>query len=288
LGEYLTHSKKNKFGIWNYDGTKIPAGWAKHYQACTRVLPSSSFSFKTFKNAGIPEDIMTLVPHGASEEYFTRDDVFPIHSDRKYKFFLNIAQPHTRKNLPGLLDAWGKAFTNKDDVVLVAKVSIKEQKMAFDVSWTNELAKMKKKYPKHAPIIPINQFVEYMSDLYRACDIGISLSHVECFNLPALESMACKKITIASNYGGNVDFMNEENSLLVNGKIGRAPMEYQYWSPHAHGEMFYPDTNHAVEQMQRAVKEYDSLSEKFAPKLEEVRRQYTWDNAVKQILSLVK
>ncbi len=288
-GAFLSHGLKNRFAIWNYDGTHIPKGWAKYYKNCDLVLPSSKFSYNTFVRAGVPQDRLITIPHGVSNEFLEdSESVYPVSTDRKYKFFVNIAQAHTRKNISGLLEAWCKAFSNKDDVVLIAKVSTKKPKSPFEVSWYEKLMEAKKKYKNHAPIMVVNDFIENISDLYRACDIGLSLSHVECFNLPALEMMALGKITIASNYGGNVDFMNSENSLLVNGKVVRAPMNYQYWEPSVYGEMFQPDVNHAVEQMRLAVSKYDELLEKFNPGLKTIKETYTWENTVNQILGLVR
>lgn len=285
-GEYLRHGNKNKFAIWNYDGTVIPKGWAKFYQYTDRVLPSSMFSYDVFAKNGVPKDAMTMIPHGVSNEFFNREEKYTLNTDRKYKVLVNIAQMHTRKNIKGLLDAWGKAFTDKDDVVMIAKVNIKKPQQLFEVSWMKELQKMKKKYKYHAPIMIINDFLPFISDLYRSCNIGYSCSNVECFNLPCLESMVCGNVTIASNYGGNIDFMNESNSLLIDGKIGRAPQNFQYWTSSVHGECFFPDVNHTAQQLQRAVKEYDVLKEKFAPSIENIKKTYTWKNVVEKIKGL--
>ncbi len=183
---YLRHGKKNRFGIWNYDGTHIPKGWAKYYKHCDLILPSSEFSKSTFLRNGVPDAAMVVVPHGVADEFLIPSDVtYPVQTDRKYKFFVNIAQAHTRKNIPGLLEAWGKAFTSKDDVVLIAKVSTKKPETPFEVSWMSCLADMKKKHKNHAPIMIVNDFIPNISYLYSSCTICLSLSHVECFKLPA-------------------------------------------------------------------------------------------------------
>lgn len=286
FGEYLL-SKENKFGIWNYDGTVIPNGYAKHYTFCSKILPSSEFSKNVFLKAGVPESHMVVVPHGYNPECVERNEVFNIDTDRKYKVLVNIQQNHTRKNIKGIFEAWGKAFTDKDDVVLVAKINAKKATKPWEVETVAEFLKMKKKYKNHAPVILVNEFVDYISDLYRACDIIFSASNIECFNLPMLEGMACDKIVIGSNWGGNVDFMNAGNSLLIDGKVGRAPAEYQYWKSDVFGEMFIPDINHAAELLQKSVREYNELKEKFSGGIADVKQIYTWENVAKQILDLV-
>jgi len=286
--EYLKFGK-NRFGCWNLDGTIIPKGYVKAHHGATKVLPSSEFSRRTFEENGVPKDKLFVVPHGYSDTFTNRDVVYDLKTDRKRKVLVNIQQCHTRKNIPGLLEVWGKTFSDKDDVVLIAKVKDKKPEAAFEISWRAELDKFKKRYRNHAPIIVVNKFIDDMSDLYRACDIVFSMSHVECFLLPALEGLASNKLVIASggeNCCGNVDFMNDNNSMLIKGKPARAPFNYQYWKSSTYGEMFQPDKTHASELLLKAVNEYDSLIEKFSPGMQEAREKYTWKNVAKQILDL--
>jgi glycosyltransferase involved in cell wall biosynthesis len=283
---YLDHSEKNRFGIWNYDGTNIPPGYSKYYKYATKVLPSSKFSYDTFAKSGVPESAMVIVPHGYGDEFVDRNDIYNLTTHRKIKILVNIQQNHIRKNMAGILEAWGRAFTDKDDVIMIAKVNMKKPTQPFEASWNQEMLKMKKKYKNHAPILIINDFIDYMSDLYRACDIVFSASNVECFHFPSLEGLVSNKIVIASNWGGNVDFMNNKNSLLINGKVGRAPANMQYWSASLFGECFYPDIEHAAELLQYAVNNYESLKQQFSPEFEKIRQEYNWRNVVNKILSL--
>ena len=287
FGEYLCFSNKHRFGIWNLDGTDIPKGFAKYYKACTKVLPSSEFSRNTFLTAGVPNEIMTVIPHGYNPNFINKTDIYPIETVRKRKILVNIQQNHLRKNIPGILDAWGKAFSNKDDVAMILKTKIKKTKDS-DVSWQDEILKMKKKYKNNAPIIIIEKFIDDLSSLYRACDVIFSASNIECFLLPALEGIVSNKIVIASNWGGNVDFMNNKNSLLINGAVGRAPERMHYWGSSAYGKCFYPDTNHAAELLQKSVKNYDSLIQEFQPGIDKIKQKYTWKNVAKQIIGLTQ
>lgn len=287
-GEYLRHGRKNRFAIYNYDGTVLPVGWSKFYKLADRVLPSSEFSKDIFKKNGVAESIMEVIPHGYNDEFLDRKERYTLRTNRKYKVLVNIFQPHTRKNINGLLEAWGRAFTNKDDVVMIAKVRMKKPTHVFEVSWMDEFLKMKKKYKDHAPISIVSDFIPYISDLYRSCNIGFSCSHVECFNLPALESIISGNITIGSNWGGNVDFMNDGNSLLINGRVDRAKSNMQYWASSVYGECFYPDIDHAAELLRKSVYNYDELKEKFRVGIDEIKENYSWKNIVGRILSLAK
>ncbi len=286
FAEYLCYSSKNRIGTWNIDGTVVPTGFSKHHKHCTVFTPSSNISKKIFLDSGVPADIIKVVPHGYASHFINRDEVFKIKTDRKTKVLINIQQCHTRKNIPGILESWGKAFTNKDDVVLVAKVKIKKPTSIFEIDWQQELKMMKDRYKNHAPVVVVNEFIPYMSDLYRACDIVFSASNVEMFHLPSLEGLAAGKIVIGSSWGGNVDFMNNNNSMLIKGKMVRAPESHQYWKTNLYAEMFEPSTDHAAELLLTSVKNRDDLLAKFSKGIEEVKNTYTWENVAKQVIDL--
>src|SRR5271154_5238289 len=122
---YMIRGDKNRFGIWNYETTVLPTAFAKYYKCVDKVLPSSEFSKKIFVANGMPADKQVVVPHGIYLERFQNLGKYPLKTTKKYKILCNIAQPHLRKNIPGLLRAFGKAFTKADDVCLVFKVSRK-------------------------------------------------------------------------------------------------------------------------------------------------------------------
>jgi len=286
--DYLKHAK-NRFGCWNLDGTVIPSGYIKHHVGATKILPCSTFSKNTFKNNGLPEDKMFVIPHGYNEYDLNQSEKFSLKTNKKIKILINIQQCHTRKNIKGILDVWGKTFTNSDDVVLIAKIKNKPISAPFEVSWNNEYKYFHKKYKNHAPIIVIDKFIPNIFDLYNACDIVFSMSNIECFLMPALEGLASNKLVIASGGNsccGNVDFMNEKNSLLIKGKIVRAPSNYQYWKTSVYGEMFEPDKEHASELLLHAVKNYDKLMYSFFDGIKDIKEKYTWASITKQILNL--
>ena len=54
-----------------------------------------------------------------------------------------------------------------------------------------------------------------MYELINSCDSVISLHRAEGFGLHLAEAMAMGKAVIATNWSGNVDFMNSKNSYLV-------------------------------------------------------------------------
>lgn len=288
LPRYLSHGNKNRFGIWNYETTVLPPGFAKYYKFTDKFLPSSNFSKQIFAQNGIPESHMVVVPHGISLNVANKNK-YQLKTKKKYKILANIAQPHIRKNIPGLFEAFGRAFTSADDVCLVAKVSIKKQlDSSFEIDFYKIFKEFKLKYKNHAEVEIVSEFIPDIAEIYNACDIVFSMTYAECFWLPGIESMATGKITIAPNYGGQLDFMNQDNSLLIEGKVIRAPKAMQYWSPSPYAQMFEPSIDDAVVKLKQATQQYNVLLDKFLPSMTNMASQFTWDNAVDQIIGLTQ
>lgn len=283
---YFIRGNKNRFGIWNYETDILPKAFAKYTKSVDKVLPSSQFSKDIFIKNGVPADKQVVVPHGIHVERFQNLGKFPLKTKKKLKVLANIAQPHLRKNIPGLLEAYGKAFTKKDDVCLVLKVSRKPPKHAFDVDFNKLFSDFKNKYKDHAEIEIIDMFIVDIETLYNACDVVYTMTHSECFWMPGLEGFAANKIVIAPRYGGQLDFMNDDNSLLVDGKECRAPMQAQYWEPSPYAKMFNPDTNLGADALRKVYSDYDNLLAKFSPNMKSLMPNYSWASVAERIIDL--
>ena len=90
---------------------------------------------------------------------------------------------------------------------------------------------------------------EELSRLMAACDCYVSLHRAEGFGLTMAEAMAMGKPVIGTGYSGNVDFMNSENSYLVDFTLGRVGPDCEIYP--AEGEWANPSIEHAAELMRR-------------------------------------
>lgn len=288
---YLSNGFKNRFGIWCYewDGKNVlPSGFAKHYQSCDYLCAPSNYAKQIFVNSSIPADKVHVIPHGINVESYKKTSTVKIKTDKKYKILANIAQLHLRKNIPGLLEAYGRAFTNKDDVVLVLKSKEKPKVFPFDVSLNECLSNFKKKFPKHAEIKIFSEFVEDMSDLYRSVDSVYTMSHCEGYYMPGLEAIATGKLSIAPNHGGQLDFLNNDNAYLVSGEVVRADPKSMYWESNPNGLWFKPSIEDGAEKLQLSYKNYPVINAKLEQQRSEVYAKYNWETVTKQMLALCK
>jgi glycosyltransferase involved in cell wall biosynthesis len=248
-----------------------------------------NFSKKIFTDNGMPEDHQVVIPHGINSEQFLNKDKYPLKTKKKIKFLVNIAQPHLRKNIPNVFKAYGKAFTKADDVCLVIKIAKKSPQPKTDsVPFDDIYRNFCKEFKNHAEVEIISDFIVDIVPLYNACDVVFSMSYCECFWLPGIEAVAANKIIIHPNYGGALDFLNENNSILIPGKEIRADIRLQYWEPSPYAKMFEPNVDKATQALKDVYNNYEDYLKKFTPGMQEVAAEYTWANATKKIIDLCK
>lgn len=286
--QYFSRGDKNRFGIWNYETTVLPKAFAKYGNCVDKVLPSSNFSKKIFTDNGMAEDHQVMIPHGIHLDRFQNLGKYPLKTKKKYKVLCNIAQPHLRKNLPGLMKAWGKAFTKADNVCLVLKISKKSPNPMFDVDFGSIFKNFRVNFPNHAEVEIIDTFITDIETLYNAVDVVMTMAHAECFWMPGLEAFAANKIVIAPRYGGQLDYMNDENSILIDGKLIRADNRMQYWEPSPYAAVFDPDPNQCATKLKDVIANYDDYLKKFSPKMKEILPDYSWTKVAEKLVALCK
>lgn len=286
---YLSNGNKNRFGIWCYEwnGKNIlPTGFAKHYKSCDYLCAPSNFAKQVFLQSNIPENKIKVIPHGIDKCLYKQNTIRNLPTNKKFKILSNIAQNHIRKNIPGLLDVFGQAFTNKDDVCLILKAKEKPIVNAFDVSLTDCIKQFNIKYPNHAELKFFTDFIPDISALYRSIDAVFTLAHCEGFFFPGLEAIASGKLVIAPSWGGQLDFLNKDNSFLISGKETRATPESMYWERKNNAIWFEPSINDAVDKLRYAYNNYEKLNIEVEKQRTSILDKYTWDNIATQFLDL--
>lgn len=289
FSKLFKRGQKNRFGIWAFEfegKNSLPSGWAKYYKNCDLMLPPSEYAKKVFFESGVPEDAMQVIPHGIDESFLNGKDIYQLKTKKKFKFLTSLGQVHSRKGLKESLYAYFKAFTNKDDVSFVFKIQDVPRQMPFQVDFYKTLNEAKKNFPSHPEVIILKDFIPDLSPLFRACNAYVCASKAECFAIPALETLASGKILIISNHGGQLDFCNNDNCLMVDGKLVKTPPEAIYWEPNNRSYWFEPDINSISLQMKKAVQEEEALLLKFKPEFEKIREKYSWENVAKSMEKL--
>jgi glycosyltransferase involved in cell wall biosynthesis len=266
----------------------MPQVWRDSIKHIDYALPSSHFSKKVFVDSGWPEDKCIVVPDGINLSDCNNKKKIKLTNDSRFRF-LNVSIPHYRKNLDRLIDAYYTAFTNKDDVCLVLKTSLKAPKNYFECDVKKQLMIVQNKHRKRTdlPMIEIVQKrYESIVPLYNACDALVSATSAEGFGLPLLEGLAAGMIVVAPRFSGHLDFLTDKNSVLYDYKIVDAEKRYQYWRPTPGATTSLPDIKALAESMHKVYRNHASLKAKFRKNALETAKRFTWENAAKSILEI--
>jgi glycosyltransferase involved in cell wall biosynthesis len=126
-----------------------------------------------------------------------------------FLFILDFQSGFERKNPLGLISAFRQAFQRGEKVTLILKVT-------HGVYHLEDFERLKKEAKSVGAIILDRRLPkEELNGLIAACDCYVSLHRGEGLGLTLAEAMMLGKPTIATAYSGNLDFMDESNSLLV-------------------------------------------------------------------------
>ncbi len=134
----------------------------------------------------------------------------------RFLFIFNYHSSVERKNPFHLIKAFIKAFEQNENVELIIKTSSAKDFKKIERELYNSI-----KGQKNIGIIDIDLDQNSIYNLINNCDCYVSLHHSEGFGLTLAEAMYLGKPTIASNYSGNTEYMNQYNSYLVDCKIGK-------------------------------------------------------------------
>jgi glycosyltransferase involved in cell wall biosynthesis len=160
-----------------------------------------------------------------------------------FDFYSTLA----RKNPLGTIAAFRKAFAPEDKATLVLK-SINSRQ---DPSGREQI----RKAIEGLNVVWIEEHLSgtQMRALFASVDCYVSLHRSEGLGLGMAQAMSAGKPVIATAYSGNREFMNAENSLLVDYALIELTEDYGPVSnPRAYERGNYwaePDTEHAADQM---------------------------------------
>jgi glycosyltransferase involved in cell wall biosynthesis len=283
---------KLKAVVYNYETSILPNSWKNLHHHVDVILPSSEFSKKIFIDGGWPEEKLIVIPHGVNKEDFLSKEKYILNSKKPFKF-LNISIPHYRKNIDLLVEAYYEAFLNNDNVCLVLKTSLEKPKnrnyYTFECDVMHMIKSLQAKYSKlgRLPQVEIiTEKIPNMVHLYNACDVLVSATSSEGFGLPLLEALAANKVVIAPRATGQLDFLNEANSLLVDVKEIEATEKYQYWTVTKGAKTYLPVKEDLKQKMLDAYnKNYIDL---FSNSILKTVDEFTWQNASRKIIKVLE
>lgn len=181
--------------------------------------------------------------------------------------FLSTAE---RKNPIGLIDAYTRAFEPDDGVVLVLKSINGEKRIP-------QLERVKRAAAGRPDVIVLDGYLP--QDLHHAlvaeCDAYVSLHRSEGFGLDMAKAMGLGKPVIATRYSGNLEFMDDTTSYLVDFDLGPVGPGNEPYPPDSRWAR--PRVDHAAALMRRVVERPDEARERGRRAAARIRSDFSLD-----------
>jgi len=256
-----------------FETTELPEKWVQLYNQFDEIWTPSNFCFNSFNRKDLSCRIQ-IIPFGVDSSLYKN-----IQKKQNQMFtFLSIGQWIDRKGWDLLIQAYTAEFMGQHDVRLCIK-TFNDQKS------NEEMIKeylCKCKNSSYMPRIMIkNQKVDesVLPVFYQEADCFILPSRGEAFGLPFLESMASSVPVITTNFGGQIDFVDQTNGWLIEIKQLKHLSERLCKINSAFSNLWFAEPQiDDIRNIMRYVFEHrDEVSQKGKISREFVLNNYTWE-----------
>jgi glycosyltransferase involved in cell wall biosynthesis len=254
-----------RIGIWGWETNSIPARWQSAFELIDEIWVYSSFMAQNI-GAVAPVPVTALAPPVRAPAESPAPRRLGLPDGFLFLFIFDYLSTIQRKNPVGLIEAFKRAFEpGEGPQLLIKTINAPLRPLADEqVLWAAH---------GRADIHVVDRSLDAgeLAGLMAGCDCYASLHRAEGFGLTMAEAMAMAKPVIATGYSGNVDFMNVDNSYLVDYTIGRVGPECEIYPPD--GEWAEPSVEHAAELMRRVLEAPEEAAARGARAREDVARK---------------
>lgn len=224
---HMAEPRKALIGVIVLEGNHIPIDWT---MACAQPeikqiwCPSEHVKNAMLNSArkfelDIPESKIKVVPHCYDPEIFHKSGKKKRFADSEKFTFLFVGGWSQgfkdRKGLDIFYSAFTKEFNDKEKVRAIAKVTAIYNSPGYNPTTILNTLKIPKKHALFMLATGDVQTSEELAEIYRAGDVYVLPSKAEGFSMTTLEAMACGVVPLVTNYGGQTDFVNENNGYLI-------------------------------------------------------------------------
>jgi hypothetical protein len=232
-----------RIGIWGWETNSIPPRWQRAFALVDELWVYSRFMAENI-GAVAPVPVIALPPPVQPPAEPAVPLRLGVPEGFLFLFVFDYLSTVQRKNPVGLIEAFKLAFApGEGPRLLIKTINAPLRPLAEEeVLWAAH-----GRLDIH--VVDRSLSGEELNGLMAACDCYVSLHRAEGFGLTMAEAMAIGKPVIGTGYSGNVDFMNSENSYLVDYTIGRVGPDCEIYPPE--GEWAEPSIEHAAELMRR-------------------------------------
>ena len=296
----MTHTGKKILYTMIETSEKVHRDYSEKINLMGEVWVATKYGKKIMENSNVQVPIY-IMPLGVDVDRYKPDCGIMNFGPAMRQFkFLSVFRWSYRKGFDVLLRAYLEEFSSKEDVSLLlvsrAIECSEENGVAKIVEDFNGVKAAVKKPEEEMPHVALYTKIIHEKDMpkvYNSCNAFTLISRGEGFGLPYCEAAASGLPVIASNCSGHTDFLNSENSYLVdpegyieasvNGRLSRMAKLCHFYE----GQMFPHFGDDAIqktrEHMRYVYENYREAKKKAEILRNLVVNNYTWDMAIDRV-----
>lgn len=259
-------------GLWAWEVTPFPAAYAGAFDHVDEVWVLSRHVADAIRplspvpvlNIRLPVEVPELEPRSRTQLGLPEGYLFMLAFDHESVF--------ERKNPLALIDAFTRAFEPGSGAALAIKTMNAE-------AHPEDARRLREAAAEHPDVQVIDAVLPRAEKdaMIASCDCYVSLHRAEGFGISLAEAMWLGKPVIATGFSGNLDYMTEENSRLVDHTLVQIGPGHDPYPPE--GQWADPDTEHAARLMRAAFDDPDSARALGARGRDDIRASHSFQTA---------
>ena len=273
-GPFVAHT------VWESD--RIPNHWPDLLNETDLVIVPTEWNRDVFLDGGVRVPV-AVVPHVACDP-ISGDGGEPLGLPDDVVVFYAIGRWDQRKAMFHTVDAFLKAFTSDDPVVLVVKTGpriemppAKEWGTSNPLAWTTgwQMARLVSRYSRPATIrLEVGDWTAaQIAGLHTRGDCYVTLTHGEGWGIGAFDACAYGNHVVATGWGGLLEFLDADSASLVSSTV--IPVEHHAFASYSPDQRWAePDLDEAVEFLRAVARDPEQARTRATPLRDRVLRDF--------------